>query len=141
MISEGDFFLRTRRTEEPNGAPCRTSTLQKDVNSVTLAGTVSTATHFCFESGLEIVDFASVLYSKSRDASELLRKRRDQLHNLVDIAKQMADVPPLQTDTAVGILYLYIGESKELLAILRKILPPLGMDSVGKSWNDADGVA
>ena len=32
-------------------------------------------------------------------------------------------------------LYLYIGESKELLAILRKILPLLGMDSV------ADGVA
>jgi len=70
-----------------------------------------------------------LLYSNSRDASEIIRKRSDQLHILCRHCEAGDKCATTDTDTEVGIGYLCIVESQDLLAILRKILPPLGTDS------------
>jgi len=110
------------------------------MDAVTILGAAAAASQFV-EFGLEIIAFVSSLYSKIRDAPDLICKRSDQLHNLIDIAKQIKDTPSLQTDTTAAILCHCIGESKELLDILRKISATTGDGIVKKAWKAVDGVA
>jgi len=110
------------------------------MDAVTILSAAAAASQFV-EYGLEIIAFVSTLYSKIRDAPDLIRKRSSQLHSLIDIAKQVKDMPPLQTNTAADILSRCIGESDELLAILQKISAAAGDGIVKKAWKAAVGVA
>lgn len=89
---------------------------------------------------LKIVTYAVDLFSRVRDAPETIRKRLEEVKQLIEIARLIEHNPSLQTPLIASVLAGACANADQLFEILTKIDRQPTDGKVAKYWKALEGI-